>query len=374
MKPVNIFAVVKRKFEKNQGIAEPEVYEAFVDGLRGAAILMVLAFHTIFTVQGAPHFKEFPDSIEHLSRGVQLFFIISAFTLTKSARLRWISDKRPLLSFYIRRSFRILPLWWLAVILYYFFGSPKHSVADALATAFFYFGFFGDAWSVCLIAGGWSLFVEETFYVFFPLWQKYVRNISAAIVALVISVFGAWYWDQKSFQLFTPESHLGAISPLANYFAFFIGITLFHLRKELLSGKISTLSGYFLDAAALGGFILIFFSNRIVGTFALVPFFIAAFFPSTFSGRLTRSPLFIKFGLCCYSIYLFHGLLGQHLYSVQWQYFRLLGMLGSGQEVQSFFWFFPYAGISLVIGLLSFHFFERPCVNLGKRVLASWPK
>ena len=49
------------------------------------------------------------------ARGVQLFFMLSAFTLFASSKVRFARDRFPALNFYVRRAFRILPLWWAAV-------------------------------------------------------------------------------------------------------------------------------------------------------------------------------------------------------------------------------------------------------------------
>lgn len=336
---------------------------------------MVLIFHTSGNVANAPYFKSFPSLIEHLSRGVQLFFIISAFSLFKTSEVRWHQESRPVLSFYIRRSFRILPLWWLAVLLYRIFWNIQHPLWETFATAFFYFGFFKSAFFIALPSAGWSLFVEETFYLFFPLWKKLIKTLRNAFIAIVLSYLVAWLWFEKSGQLFNlnPALHFQAIFPLANYYAFFIGIAFFYLRKDhlmrFLNKDVSLPIKLALDLSALSGFIVLFFYDRMVGSLALAPFILASFFSKTLVGKLTRSSLLTQFGTYCYSIYLFQSLLFQKLKFMQNDYFKLLHISDAPQEIQTLLWFLPICACSFVIGFITFRYLERPLVGWGKKVI-----
>src|SRR6476660_4309501 len=91
-----------------------------LDGLRGLAILLVLVFHFI-SQEGstAPH-----SFASHLQRivamgwtGVDLFFVLSGFLIggilmdvrTSPAYFR---------TFYIRRFFRIIPIYYVWIVLY----------------------------------------------------------------------------------------------------------------------------------------------------------------------------------------------------------------------------------------------------------------
>lgn len=365
-------------FLQTQSIAEPSTYESFLDGLRGIAILMILFFHTSLMVpaQNYHYFTMFPEKVEHLSRGVHLFFIMSALTLFQSFYKRMSTEKNPFLTFMIRRGFRILPLWWFALTLYFFYYKPSHVFSDVVANAFFYFGFLKEAWTISVIPGGWSLFVEESFYLFFPIWVITLKNFYQAIIAVVISYLVAWLWYNWNYKLMNGlSSTFVATFPLGNYFAFFIGIALFFLRKDFLLSstqeKISFSLRLLLDLLAIGGLILLFYYDRMVGSLALVPMIIASFFPSTLFGNITRHPLIVKFGTCCYSIYLLHSLIANTglVYNLQRIFFEYLHVINAPQEVQTFLWFFPFAGLSLLGGIISFKIIERPFVQVGKKLI-----
>ena len=87
----------------------------YVDTMRGWAILMVIACH-----QALP-FRHLFLPIQLLAAygqtGVFLFFVTSSFTLCNSAIERQ-NESNPTRNFFIRRFFRIAPLYYLGILLY----------------------------------------------------------------------------------------------------------------------------------------------------------------------------------------------------------------------------------------------------------------
>jgi peptidoglycan/LPS O-acetylase OafA/YrhL len=80
-----------------------------LDGLRALAILGVLLHHT----------RGKPFALLHGFRGVWVFFVLSGFLITTLA-LREASrtGRVDLRAFFIRRAFRIFPLYYLVLIAY----------------------------------------------------------------------------------------------------------------------------------------------------------------------------------------------------------------------------------------------------------------
>ena len=82
---------------------------AFLDTLRGIAILMVFADHSIGTIQ--PAFRTFQLEHFQLGRaGVFLFFLCSGFVIPIS-----IERHSSLHQFWIGRFFRLYPLYWVCI-------------------------------------------------------------------------------------------------------------------------------------------------------------------------------------------------------------------------------------------------------------------
>src|ERR1700676_1473409 len=89
-----------------------------LDLLRGAAILLVLLVHcSLTTTSLIPGLGWFGKEYGEL--GVQLFFIVSGYTmmLTFGDRVDFAAAR----AFYIRRIFRIVPLFWVAIVFYLLF-------------------------------------------------------------------------------------------------------------------------------------------------------------------------------------------------------------------------------------------------------------
>lgn len=159
----------------------------FIDAIRGYAVLCVILSHV------GNSLPELPYPLAKLSNfgwnGVQLFFLTSCVTLLIS----WRSDERRgrinLQHFFIRRICRILPMYFLAGILYFFVKRPPDgfSTVQALSSLTFVNAWHplllptvADRWSV--VPGGWSISVEFSFYVLFPFVALRIRTARAALL------------------------------------------------------------------------------------------------------------------------------------------------------------------------------------------------
>ena len=149
----------------------------YIDILRGIAILMVMLVHTSQPVNGVSQLVG--DIVRYGQMGVQLFFVASAYTLCFS-RVKRAEEKRPLIFFWIRRFFRIAPLYYVAMIAYFLAESNMHILAlikmpysqynfeTIVANVLFLHGFVPSA-NNNIVPGGWSIGTEMAFYLLFPL-------------------------------------------------------------------------------------------------------------------------------------------------------------------------------------------------------------
>ncbi len=163
----------------------PHLKYPFIDTLRGYAVLLVITCH----VGGM--FPELPYPVKKLTsfgwHGVQLFFLMSCVTLLLSWRSDEAKGRASVKSFWIRRFFRIAPLYYLAAA-FYFAIEPPASGFDLvqLLTSFTFVNAWhpilipttADRWMV--VPGGWSIGVEFTFYALFPLIAAFVRSMRSA--------------------------------------------------------------------------------------------------------------------------------------------------------------------------------------------------
>jgi len=147
----------------------------YIDFLRGVAILNVIAVHSYINVANLNLITAWIFNYGQL--GVQLFFVASAITLCFSMLHR---NESNLINFYIRRYFRIAPLYYFAIFFYfswiilksYYNNRPfeipdEYSLFNVLANIFFVHGFFPSSFNSS-VPGGWSIATEMTFYLMFP--------------------------------------------------------------------------------------------------------------------------------------------------------------------------------------------------------------
>ena len=79
-------------------------YEAHIDGLRGVAVLAVVIFHA------------FPNTLKGGFTGVDIFFVISGYLISKIIFERINDGNFSLIYFYIRRILRIIPALILVLV------------------------------------------------------------------------------------------------------------------------------------------------------------------------------------------------------------------------------------------------------------------
>ncbi|MBS1683630.1 MAG: acyltransferase [Bacteroidetes bacterium] len=157
----------------------------YLDSWRGIAAVVVVLFHLITPLSGAYHLS---DSYGFYSRlafdgtdWVSFFFVLSGFALSYS----FIISRKTLdvLDFYIKRVFRIYPLYILAVLLSYIICRPAggSSGIDLLREILLFPRF------VKLLIPGWSLSVEVGCSLLMPLVIVYALHSRKSFVLILFS-------------------------------------------------------------------------------------------------------------------------------------------------------------------------------------------
>jgi peptidoglycan/LPS O-acetylase OafA/YrhL len=243
-----------------------------LDTLRGVAILLVMVFHCAIFFQ--PHLGVMKFA-QYGAHGVQLFFVISAYTMCYMWQARQ-GESNPVLKFFIRRFFRIAPLFWLVALAWFAFwwlhGGNDIPLWKLLATLFFVHGFSPET-NGAVVPGGWSIAVEMVFYALFPLVYRFcsgstLRTTALFAVAYVLLVLIAQsllvVWmpldlknrDQAEFLYQSVWTQLPV---------FLLGILAFQVRQQGLAWR----------AAAIGFLLFVFsaFALKYLFGFNARPFF-----------------------------------------------------------------------------------------------------
>lgn len=168
-----------------------------LDTLRGIAVLMVVFYHGFGYLIGPYGLRSYTGISKYFLAatwtgwmGVNLFFVLSGFLITgilldSKNRANYFGR------FYFRRALRILPAYYLILLLLPLLSLiphyPRHVGLPFVGLAFVYCANLVDFFNVQLQYGPlWSLAVEEHFYL---LWPAVVRRLSPRMllrVALIV--------------------------------------------------------------------------------------------------------------------------------------------------------------------------------------------
>lgn len=291
-------------------------YYPHVDGLRAISIVLVLIFHA------------FPTLLPGGSLGVDIFFVISGFVVTRSILFNKNINSGSLFEnatyFYSRRVKRILPalLLMLLIVSFIFVFVLDTAAVDtagkkifktaafaSLGTSniFLYFssqGYYATSTQLNPFTHTWSLGIEEQFYLIFPFIIFLFRSNLAKVIAVasVLSLF--------AYVLLFGNFHAAAFYLLpTRFWELGLGALLAIHRERLLQFKSLRHSWIALASlVALG--ITINFSALTSPLPTIIAVLSASgliiFADHGVLGRLLGSKTAIHIGLRSYSLYLWH--------------------------------------------------------------------
>lgn len=354
----------------------------YIDALRGIAIAGVFVVHT----------ASIPDIISPLLRaitnsgqyGVQLFFCVSAFTILLSLDRRRSSDGHIYSNFFIRRLFRIVPVYWFGILIYtaiYGMGSrtllpgpelwhyPMHA---ALLNVLH------PSTLSSVVPGGWSISLEVLFYMTVPFLFCHINNLKRAVVFSCVTVVFFPALNLIFSKLIGPyimvdDAVLNRLFwyrfPLNQVGAFSMGFLLFFLSKN-------TTCQSFLSDRKLNALLL--FSSIAVCVFLsvskiLLPpkhllysclFCLIGLLLSNCQWRIIVNMPFRFLGKISYSCYLVHFLVLNMLYKFQ----EPLGLGFENEILRYFAYLFLTFALTMPIAWFMYKTIECPSIKLGSWV------
>jgi peptidoglycan/LPS O-acetylase OafA/YrhL len=363
-----------------------------LDGLRGVAVLIVIALHVF---KRASYFTENPilTSITGLTAvggvGVDIFFTLSGFLIT-SILLQARNEGNYFKNFYMRRALRIVPLY-LVLILFVLFLAPnvEPEFTSELSILLPVLLLYQQNWIVPLaglhmtdyLGVTWSLAIEEQFYILWPFLVYYLNtkqlikfSIWAISISFLARVAGVIFFAdiQSVSQFFYYNSFtrfeqiiIGALlalvftypemkekirrfSPPAFVIFFSIFVVLYLLSLPGLPNP-----GRSSIPLTIGGYTIVgLFSAALIGIFITHP-------PASLLRRFFQIPFLVAMGKYSYSMYLFHIPVALILMDIFWQ----AGMRGGKI-------YLLYVGsaflVTVVVALLTWHLLEKHMLELKK--------
>lgn len=284
---------------------------AFIEQIRGIAILLVLAFHYTDRIPPGVMGSEASPLIlfEHGSIGVYIFFVLSGFLIAKT-----MQNSATLSEFYGKRLSRIWPLFIVSNVIVFLwvlalptpvvpegvrdFDVTGRSVSDLIGTSFFLKDF-GFEW---IDGVHWSILVELKYYFIVGLFAAAFRHRYTDAFTLAALAIGAveFLAIVNDFGLVNKVLHGLLISQYLVFFA--VGMRMYQTKYDLLMlACICLIVAQMMQAAM---------NNPDFNLDALLLFcvFFAVFLVFDMyaaSGRICQF-----FGHYSYSIYLFHQAIG----------------------------------------------------------------
>jgi peptidoglycan/LPS O-acetylase OafA/YrhL len=348
----------------------------YVDAIRGIAILGVILCHINSYGGSRLTISPFFEKVTGFgAKGVQLFFIASAFTLFMSYQNRVKIEKFPIKNFFIRRFFRIAPLFYLS-ILYYSYqnvlnsdyaltGSSNLSSLSVFSHFVFLHGW-NPNWIDSIVPGEWSIGVEMSFYVLLPFIFSKVKNINNAFDYLILSLIfniicqlgfkdSTWFLTDK-----IKDNYLFFFLP-NQLPIFFFGILMYfnvfqhesfkkiHFSKYLILSIISLLQLY----KSIQGIHILFG----------IIFLVFCILLSKYRFPIIVNPVINYIGKISFSLYLCH-------FAVIFWYNSFHISFGFS-NVQLEFWikYLIITSVSVVFSTLIYNFIEIPFQNVGKNII-----
>lgn len=239
-----------------------------LDGLRGVAILLVIGYHyvTFFSFGWV---------------GVDLFFVLSGFLITGKL-IESVETKRYFFPFYLKRILRIVPLYYMVLVLFLLFlpralpAFVSGSFNKMLEQQFTYWTFtvnLHDAFNGwpnnTILIHFWSLCCEMQFYLIWP-FVIYLLKSRLKWLWCVLLVFfsGAFIFRMAGSEWVSFHNIYRYVLLPSRLDAFSMGALVFLLLKN---NQVNRNKNLFLTAAIVSfcGILLIMFINKLKWSYAL---------------------------------------------------------------------------------------------------------
>lgn len=340
----------------------PELdYRPDLDGMRGIAVITVLLFHLDKQLMPGGYI------------GVDVFFVLSGYFITRILLRDIEQDALSLIGFYDRRIRRLLPALFVMLVIVLFAGfivmTPAefeqlglHSfgAATSLNNTLFWqsSGYFGPQAEELPLLHTWSLAVEEQFYLLYPVLLLVLSKWAAAwrvvllsalsLASLAVSIWWTYSYPDAAFYL-----------PFSRFWELSLGGLI--VFAETRRREIGPLAGEIFRAAGLAAIAIALFrfdqNTPFPGYTALLPCLETASIiwarpksdggAATILSRILSWKPLVATGLISYSLYLWH-----------WPIFVFGRYLSF--EPPSIFTLAILVSLSFLAAYLSWRFVERP--------------
>jgi len=356
-------------------------YRSEIDGLRAIAVISVIVYHAEFIFS---NYIFFPGGYI----GVDVFFVISGYLITKILVNDLIKNRYSIPKFFERRIRRIIPpLFFMFLVILpvsYFLLIPSSllNFSNALLTSIFFISnlFFyldGNVYGtqdslLKPLLHTWSLSVEEQFYIIFPFFLILVfkifnkKMIPLTIIAIIIfnllfinlsgnlKISYPFFEDFDKFKFLAPTKYFDFYFLTSRFWELLLGSLIVFVEKKISSNESNHWFVKF-------GFLLIIFSifyfdDNIIypSHYTIIPV-LGTFLVILFSNR---NEIVTKFLSHRYLVFI--GLISYSLYIWHYPIFSFYRIANASIQLNNIFFLLL---ILISVSTLSYYFIEIPFRN-----------
>jgi peptidoglycan/LPS O-acetylase OafA/YrhL len=368
---------------RSSGREKGSFYFPELDGLRFFAFLLVFIHHTelFYMIPQLRFLHDFGWA------GVDLFFALSAFLFTKLLLVELqVSGTISFTRFYMRRIFRIWPVYYLYVaisLLLFTIGAHNVLTGEAGLRLIGLLTFTDNIFSaisgynpIPLVGHLWTIGYEEQFYIFIPLLISMLARFSVKSRLLFLAAASLVFFAVRAVMILYRVPHPAIwVLPVTHFESIALGMVIGFGGMDLLAGKIRPM---LLFAAGVTFFCLMCLlppiqtvSFLLFATYALTGLSTALVLQSVISSdrlkRILSTRALVYLGKRSYGLYVYH-FFGIELAN------RVLAFLPE-MPVPDAFSFALSMLFTVMMSIVSYRVVERPFLELKKRfeVVASRP-
>lgn len=352
-----------------------------LDGLRAIAIFLVLTWHYFNCLVNGQLFAGAMEQVKYFTfwtwSGVDLFFVLSGFLIGRIL-LHNRGSKNYFKTFYLRRILRILPAYYLILLIFLIFSLSGMGAYYPWLTAgvhpFYSYCFFIQnfwmagyaSWGSNWLGVTWSLAVEEQFYLLLPLLiylvnPKYLKGI--LVFGILSAPFFRAYFQSIGSYVLLP----------ARMDSLFTGVLIayFHLNgiiEKKLKGKqkfmLLTLAIFFIlificgNIETLGGVCIHSVLTLFYGTILIS---VLVLNKNSIVSRVLSSSFLSFFSRISFMIYLSHQVFSGLLHG------KILHQTPQINNYKDGLVTLLALVITIAFSGLSYHYYEKPILSLGKK-------
>jgi peptidoglycan/LPS O-acetylase OafA/YrhL len=346
-----------------------------IHGLRGIAALTVVLYHLVHIGGVTP-----PNAFAFITRdfgySVHLFFIISAYSLMHSTESK-INHPHWLRDYFIKRFFRIAPLFYVMLFLFIAVGLYPMAGAENITNLILNLSFtFGFVPATGIVWGGWSVGVEMIFYAIFPVLILIIKTYRVATIFLIISIVLA-----STLRSALTLQYLGLDSNAKfdwSYFSFASNVCFFTMgiHAYFLSKRFINATRYFVPIISIVIILVMLFSK-------LGPYLHDSYrldiviwglgltglcaWQSVYPSRIIANKFFEYLGERSFSIYLLHPVIMYFSkdYSIKIYDYLSLQIGSSAYFICAIF----MLAFILIFSEITYRFIEVPGIDLGRKLI-----